>query len=84
MIAWLLHRGRDPIVVKERIKMMASCLNLIAIGVLVGSAIGPIFNTALMVPLGYRIFAVLGFFVLEGCAMIVLRFLPDLNREKED
>ena len=84
MIAWLLHRSRDPIVVTERIKMMAGCLNLIAIGVLVGSAIGPIFNAALAVPLGYRIFAVLGFFVLEGCAMFILRFLPEPAREKED
>ena len=59
-------------------------MNLVAIGLLVGSVIGPIFNQALQVPLIYRVYAVLGFFVLESCAMLVLRFLPEPAKEKED
>lgn len=64
--------------------MSAGCLNLIAIGLLVGSAIGPFFNAGLQVPLAQRLLAVLGFFLLEGCAMILLRFLPAATAEKED
>ncbi len=84
MLAWLLHRSRDPIVVTERIKMAAGCMNLVAIGLLVGSVIGPILNQALQVPPIYRVYAVVGFLVLEGCAMFVLRFLPEPAKEKED
>ena len=64
--------------------MAAGCMNLVAIGLLVGSVIGPIFNQALQVPLIYRVYAVLGFFVLEGYAMFVPRFLPEPAKEKED
>ena len=39
-------------------------MNLVAIGLLVGSVIGPILNQALQVPPIYRVYAVVGFLVL--------------------
>ena len=84
MIAYLLRRSSDPIVVTERVKMSAACFNLIAIGLLVGSAIGPFFNTALNVRIVYRALAVIGFILLECLAMFILSFLPGSPKQEED
>ena len=84
MLAWLLHRSRDPVVVTERIKMSAGCLNLIAIGLLVGSAIAPYFNAAQQIPLAQRLLAVFGFFLIVRMCHAPSALSPRTCCTKED
>lgn len=50
----LIGNTTDPVVRVERIKLLASDTQLVAIGILVGSFVFPFFNPGLPIPLWAR------------------------------
>lgn len=72
----ILGNTADRTVKTERIKLLASGCQLIAVGTFVSSIVSPLFNPALDRTLKTHVTGVLGFAHFELLAMRVLGYLP--------
>lgn len=74
---WLLRWPQaHPRHVEERVKLGASGLQLVAIALVGAAYIAPIFNPGLGAPVGITAAAAGIAALLEGAAMILLRYIP--------
>jgi len=72
----ILGNTADPAVKTERIKLLASGCQLIAVGTLVSSIVSPLFNPGLASTLKTHVTGGLGFGLFEPLALRVLGYLP--------
>ena len=79
----LIGRNTDPVVRVERIKLMASGTQLVAIGILVGSFVSPFFNPGLPIPLWARFGAATVAGLLELLALRILGYLAPASPEED-
>ncbi len=79
----VIRASDDPVIKTERVKLLASGTQLVAIGILVGSFVSPFFNSAISIPLWTR-FGAAG---LAGClellALRILSYIPIVIPPKE-
>ena len=72
----LKMRTRHPKHTEERIKLAASGLQLLAIALVGAAFIAPMFNSSLGAPAWITAPAAFVAALLEGAAMIILRYIP--------
>ena len=79
----IIRHSNDPVIRTERVKLLAGGTQLVAIGILIGSAVSPFFNSGISIPLWTR-FGAAG---LAGCfellALRILSYIPTVIPPKE-
>lgn len=83
VIRLIIRHSSDPIVRTERVKLLAGGSQLVAIGILIGSAVSPFFNSSISVPLWTRFGAAGIAACFELLALRILSYIPTSSPPKE-
>lgn len=73
---YLIGKTDDKAVRTERIKLLASGCQLIAVGIFISAIISPIFNPLITASLKTQIMGGVGFAVFELLAMRIMGYIP--------